>query len=1093
MLLERRVILPLSVVLTTVKSMSQIVWDAGQRDIIELPVSASGTVIGAPGSGKTQVVVERVAHLLGATGTDAALEADQVLVLTPSRASATRLRDRLGQRVGIATPGALARSIGSFAFQIVRADLALAGEAAPELLTGAEQDRILSQLIEGDILDRRISWPAHLGDTVRRSRDFRSEVRAFIDTAIELDLTRTELAGLAGGAWQPVAELLEDYGSVLSRLRTNAMGVAELQSAARRALSDREQLPGIDRLRAVLVDDAQELTLGGIALIEALQTRGVAVIAAGDPDFASGAFRGITPDLFGGLVRTLDKVHVLRGQHRANDEISWLVRRATQAIGAAGRVDHRVAPGAEPESWQHVQVVRAQAPGEEQDHIARSLRELHLIEGVPWGRMAVIAHDTRQLVTLEAELAARDVPTRASGVPRPLGSERTVRQILEIVRLGIAPFESRDVDERIEALRSPFGGFDGVALRRLRGGLRHAELAAGGTRPARDLLAEGFAHPVLFASLDTDEGRRAERFATTLQQLREMSATGATIHELLWHVWDRARLAGNRRLSDVWRRQATSQGPTAGETARSLDGLVALFDAAKRAIERNPEVTADHFIREILESDVPEDTLSAPEKEATVALMTPANALSTEFDVVVIAGLQDGVWPNTRLRGGLLGSWRLADAVRAYREGMPVPETGTLDRRRQALYDELRLFVRAISRARQRIIVTAVDDEGSSPSPLFTYLPPASEPAEGSEHPLTLRGLVGRYRRVLTTSESESERSEAAAQLRILAENRVPGADPSEWYGVRPATTLAPLRNLDETFVRVSPSRIDGFENCGLEWAISSLGGDTITSASAGLGTLLHAALERVPEGGIDAMRAVVDERWGELDFETAWIAEKERRRIDEYIERLDDYLGQVRAQGGRVLASEAPFRFAVSLDDGSIVAGDDAYAPGHAVIGGIIDRVEAYPRGSGEHPAARYPKKFEAMKTANEDAERVVVVDLKSGKSEERVSDAKVTDDAQLAAYQVAVEEGLIDGAAPDALAGARLVVVSKTLAKSKYRVAHQKTLLGDDRDEFLARVAEAARGMAASSFTAAVEDHCQGDRFAPICRIHTIGAVSA
>lgn len=1081
----------MSEVVTSVVVMSQISWDPEQRAVLELPVDASGTIIGAPGSGKTAALVERVARLIG--GENAPLESDQVLVLTPSRASATRLRDRLGQRVGVATPGALARSVGSFAFQIVRADLLLRGEQAPELLTGAEQDRILSQVIEGDIEAPQIAWPEHLGETVRRSKDFRSELRAFIDAAIELDVSRDELARLAGGAWQPLAELTREYGAVLNRMSTNAMGAAELASAARRALAEQQVLPGIDRIRVVFVDDAQELTLGGVALVEALRARGIAVLAAGDPDIASGAFRGITPDLFGSLVRALGDVHVLRAQHRSSAEIEWLVRRATQAIGAGGRVDHRQAPGAEPTEWRDVWVVTAGGPGEERDQIARSLRELHLIEGVPWGKMAVIAHDTRQLVALESELAARDVPTRASGVPRPLGSERTVRQILEIVRLGLTPAPERDVDRLIEALRTPFGGFDGVALRRLRGALRHAELSAAGTRHARELLAEGFAHPILFSSLDIDEGRRAERFATTLHQVHEMATHGATIHELLWHVWDRARLAGNRRLADVWRRQATSPGPTSGETARSLDGLVALFAAAKRAIERNPRAGADHFIREILDSDVPEDSLSAPEREATVALMTPANALSTEFDVVVIAGLQDGVWPNTRLRGGLLGSWRLGDAVRAHREGTPVPEAATLDRRRQALYDELRLFVRALSRARTRVIVTAVNDEGSAPSPLFGYLPPATEPDPGSEHPLTLRGLVGRYRRALTSSSDPALRAEAAAQLRVLAENGVAGADPSEWYGIRPASTLAPLRDLDETFVRVSPSRIDGFEECGLEWAISSLGGDTITSPSAGLGTLLHAALERVPEGGIDEMRRVVDERWGELDFETSWLAEKERRRIDEYIERLDTYLGQVRAQGGRVIASEAPFRFGVTLADASVVSGDEVYAPGNAVIGGIIDRVETYPTGAGEHPDARYPKKFAAMHAADESAGRVVVVDLKSGKSEERVADAKVTTDAQLSAYQLAVEQGLVEGAAPDALAGARLVVVSQTLAKSNYRVAHQQTLLGDDRDEFLARVAEAARGMAASSFTAAVEDHCRGDRFSTICRIHTIGAVSA
>src|SRR5690606_31893535 len=504
----------MSEVLTSGYVISEIWWDAEQRAVLELPVDASGTIIGAPGSGKTALLIERVARLIG--GEDAPLDADQVLVLTPSRASATRLRDRLGQRVDAATPGALARSVGSFAFQIVRADVLMRGEQPPELLTGAEQDRILSQVIEGDISDPHIEWPEHLGHTVRRSKAFRSELRVFIDAAIELDVSRDELAQLAGGAWQPIAELTREYGAVLGRLRTNAMGAAELASAARRALADQQALPGIEQIRVVLVDDAQELTFGGVALIEALRARGVAVLAAGDPDIASGAFRGITPDLFGALVRALENVHVLRAQHRSSDEISWLVRRTTQAIGAGGRIDHRQAPGPEPEAWNDVQVVRAQSAGEEHDHIARALRELHLIEGVPWGQMAVIAHDTRQLVALESELASRDVPTRASGVPRPLGSERTVRQILEIVRLALAPASERETDALVEALRTPFGGFDGVALRRLRGGLRHAELAAAGTRPARELLAEGFAFPVLFSSLDTDEGRRAERFATTL-------------------------------------------------------------------------------------------------------------------------------------------------------------------------------------------------------------------------------------------------------------------------------------------------------------------------------------------------------------------------------------------------------------------------------------------------------------------------------------------------------------------------------------------------------------------------------------------------
>ncbi|WP_110588844.1 ATP-dependent helicase [Microbacterium suaedae] len=1068
-------------------------WDPDQRAVLALAPDASGTVIGAPGSGKTSVLVERVARLL--SGQAPPYEADQVLLLTPSRASATRLRDRLGVRIDVATPGPLARSVGSFAFQIVRGEASELGEAAPELLTGAEQDRILAQIIEGDIADGRIVWPEHLGPTVRRSRDFRSELRGFLDTAIELDASRDELRSLAGGEWAPVADLLAEYAAVVQSLRTDARDAAELTVGAVRALRSGAELPGIARLRAVLVDDAQELTRGGVALVEALRARGVAVLAAGDPDIASGAFRGVTPDLFTGLAASLGPVHALGGQHRQSPQLIWLVRRMTQMIGASGRVEHRRAPGPDPDDMSDIVVVRAASPADEYDRIARELRELHLMRGVEWGEMAVVAHDTRQLVSLEAELAARDVPTRAAGVPRPLGSERAVRQIMEIVRLGLTPVAERDDDALVEALRSPFGGFTGVALRRLRAGLRHAELAAGGTRPARELLREGFAHPVFFGTLDTPEGRAAERFATTLQEVDRQAEGGATVHELLWLVWDRARGLDGHRLSETWRRIAMSTGPTAGETARALDGLVALFDAAKRSIERSPQDGPRRFLHEILDSDVPEDTLSSPDRGATVSLLTPANALSTEFDVVVVAGLQDGVWPNTRLRGGLLSSWRLAETVLTERRGGDdEAEHGLLDRRRQALHDELRLFVRALSRARERLVVTAVDDDGAVPSPLFAALPPAEPAGVGAEHPLTLRGLVARHRRTLTTSDDPEKRAEAAGQLRVLADNGVPGADPDEWYGVRSPSTDAPLRDLEREAVRVSPSQIEGFEECGLEWAIAALGGDTITSPSAGLGTLLHAALENVPEGGVDEMRRIIDARWGELDFETAWIRARERRRIDEYVVHLDDYLARTRAEGGRVVAAEAPFRYAVSLDDEQeIVTGDEIDGPHRALISGVIDRVEAYPRGAGEHAVAR-GRGFEAMHAADDTAgERVVVADLKSGKGEKRVSDDKVADDAQLAAYQLAVEGGLIEGAPPGAIAGARLVVVSKSLKTSSYRVAHQHVLAGEARAAFLRRVVEAAQGMSASSFQASVESHCRGGMFAPVCRVHTIGAVSA
>lgn len=1060
-----------------------------------LPAEASGTVVGAPGTGKTAVLVERVARLL-----DGGVAADELVVLTPTRGSATRLRDELGVRVQVATPGPLARSVGSFAFQVVRAEAVRRGDEPPKLLTGADQDRIVADILAGDEQDEADGmplWPDHLGAPVRASTGFRSELRAFLSELTELGVGPTELASLDVPAWTSVARFLRDYRNVLDGMRSPHREVAELYGEAAVALRDGTVIAGLERLRVVLIDDAQELTRGGIAVVEALRARGVAVLAFGDPDIGSGAFRGVTPELFLRLSTSLGDRHVLDGEHRAAPALTRLTRSVTQAIGAAGVVAHRRAPGPETEPDGVIETLLASSPYEEVDRIAWTLRDWHLLGGTPWSRMAVIAHDTRQLTMLEAELAAREVPTRAAGVQRPLGSESVVHDIVEIVRLGLDDHDARDPESLIEALRSPFGGLDGIGLRRLRAHMRHGELAEGGNRPARELLHEALGEPAAFDLIDTPEARTGRRLAETLRMVHAEGARGATIHELLWLVWDRARTGDGQRLESAWLQLAQGDGPVAAEVGRALDGLVALFAAAKRSVERSPEEGPLPFIREILESDVPEDTLSSPDRAGAVTLLTPANALGAEFDAVVIAGVQEGVWPNVRLRGGLLESWRLAETIAARRAGrLEVEHLGALDRRRAAMHDELRLFVRAVSRARTRLLVTAVDDDTTGPSALFSFLPDPSGDDVRSEHPLTLRGLVARHRRTLTSSDDERERAEAAGQLTMLAAADVPGADPGDWYGVRAPSTTEPLRDLDAGPARVSPSRMEAFEECGLGWAIDSLGGNTVTAPSAGIGTILHAALERFPDGDLEGLRSVVEERWPELDFETPWIAVKERARAELYVDRLHAYLREVHGDGGAHVASEAQFTFAVETVTDADVAprvyvGDELDGPRRAIVRGVIDRVETYPPGSGEHAPAR-SRGWTAMAGSGDAAEHVVVVDLKSGRYE-KPGDNDVRAHAQLAAYQVAVQEGLIDGAPAHGLAGARLVIVSQTLAKSQYRVAHQHRLADEPRTEFLRRVAEAARGMSASSFTAQVDAHCTEGMFVKPCRIHTIPSVSA
>jgi len=1021
--------------------------DDAQRRVVELPADASGVVVGAAGSGKSAVILARVAALIRE-----GIPPEELLVLTPTRPAATALRDDLALAVGVATAGPLAKSVAALAFQVVRSARVSEDAEPPQLLTGPDEDAIIQDLLAGDAEDEAHTpsrWPAWLPAGVRATRGFRAEVRAFLAEMTTLGVDPSSLGSRAERegveVWASMASFAREYHDVRARMRgahRDAAGLVREAVALLRDLPEgARELGPLAALRVVLVDDAQELTRGGVELLEALRARGVAVLAFGDPDVGSGAFRGASPENFARLAAA-GAVHVLSGAHRGTTTQRDLLAEVTSRIGAGGVVAHRRRPsGAEADGSVRVHTLRS--AGEEFDTIARFLRERHVHDGVPWAQCAVIAHDARQVAALEDELAAREVPTGATGPTRTLASSAAVRDLLRMVELASEDARHWGAEAVVEALRG--AGMDTVELRRLRTALRHAALRREepDDSPARELLLSAMRHPLEFELLDTREGRRAARVAQTLETLRAQLDEGATAHELLWTVWERS---GRER---AWHEASRGHGPLAEQAGRDLDAVVALFQAAKRHGEREDGTSALAFIRGVLDSDVAEDRLSAPVPHDAVRVMTPAGALGAEFDTVVVAGVQDGVWPNLRVRGSLLETWRLGlgDGV----------DPATVDRRRAVLHDELRLFARAVSRARQRVVVTAVDDDDTGPSVLFELLPPALPAPRSAEHPLSLRGLVAQHRRTLTADRvGASARQDAAAQLALLAAAGVAGAAPEEWYGIAPVTTATPLYDLDAEQARVSPSKLESIDECQLNWVIGDLGGDA-GSVTAGLGTLIHAALEHADGADEDDLWRAVEERWGDLEFEAAWIERAERVRARDLIARLGRYLRDGEAAGTRLLSAEPHFELEIPVEGAALPA----------VISGTVDRVERTAQGS------------------------VVIVDLKTGRSQ-ATGAAAAAGNPQLSAYQLAQERGAIPAAAGLPPGGAKLLVLRQTRS-APYATPAQEPFDDETRGAFLSRIQQAVRVMGGHEFLAPYEAHCRDDHTHGLCRIHTVGAVSS
>ncbi len=1062
------------------RTFSPVALDESQRAVVEMPTTASASVLGAPGTGKTATLIELVAARV-ASGS---MTADQVLVLTPQRHAANRLRIALAERLAVPTNGPLARTPMSLAFSLAVEGAFARGVEPPSMLTGSEQDAILAALLE--LETPGVVWPDSLGYDVRQTRTFRSELRDLLARCVGNAWSADDLARHGrerdDAAWVAVAAFWQhEYEPALADLRQDHFDAATLLAQGAVALADPRVLA---HTRLVVIDDAHELTRGAHALVRAFIARQVPVVLFGDPDVAATTFRGADPSIVGGFAQVAPHAleFVLDTSYRQAGPAAELVRRITERVGTAQAGRQRAARAAAEVNHTALEIIERPSGVAELIAVARRLRECHVYDEVPFARMAVVLRSGSQVAEVARILALNEVPTRTLVSDRSLRDHAIVRDLLRVVEVGLGrrtldSGATADAHTAVDILLSPLCALSIVDVRRLRVALRHDELALGANRTGAQLLPLALAGQVPVAHLSMRSARVVASFATLLAELR--AATDATIEELLWKVWTWSA------LEKRWGGEASGTGVIADEANRNLDAVLALFTAAKRAVERDPQRAPGEFIASVLGSDVPEDTLASQASSDAVLVCTPAAAIGAEFDVVSVASLQEGRWPNLRPRGSLFHGQNL-DGVAA---GLSATDLENIDERKQVLDDELRMFALAASRARRLVVLSAASGHDEAPSPVMRVAQAIEGVTVDATHnidayPLSLRGMVGHLRRQLTqdlrTHQSVSETAhETARALAELARHEVPGADPVDWYGLIDPSTLRPLAELDEgEKVSVSPSRLDSWEKNQFGWFLDGTVGWQGSTAT-GVGTLVHEIFEqsvRSPELSIDPhdMWTRIKPRWAELAIEPAWESEREKKRVRKMLDALSDYIAEFRASGREVIGVETHFSLAV----------------GRGKLTGTVDRFEQHPDGS------------------------VTVVDLKTSKNP--ISKDEAQANIQLACYQFAlVNDAFIDADQVDASviperlpsAGATLLYLNKDSGDTfTYQTREQAPIealgesVGKDGQPITvegvrALIEGAVEGMAGSVFTAIVYTREEIGEFDSgwSKRIHVVQAVSA
>lgn len=1017
-------------------------------------------VLGAPGTGKTFTAIEIVVDRVCRDG----VAPDQCLVLTASRTAAADLRDRITTRIGGTTTEPLARTHQALGFGILRQGAALRGGPSPRLLSGPEQDVILRELLAGHASGegKAPDWPDHVHAALA-TRGFRTELRDLLMRAVERGLEADDLVTLGFQHDQPVwvaaAQVLAEYDEVTAFSRPGSYDPAWILGAAADLLEEdpeaRERLAS--SLRLIVVDDAQELTSAAARLLEVIHAPHIDLVLIGDPDAAVQTFRGADPRILGAdHSRFGDGPTItLATSYRQPQALREVTHRVTRRIGALGGGAHRELEKVAEGGRADVRLLRGTS--QEAALIAAELRQAHLLDRMPWSDMAVVVRGQGRTSTLRRVLVAAGVPVAVPSTEVPVRDEVAVRPLLALldVVLNVAMGQSDPIDTQtaVDAVLSPIGGSDAVGLRRLRRALRRDELDSGGGRTSDELLSEGLVSPNTLGMLGSEGAparRVAKAIAAGVSAARTIDgedgprwAPGVTAESVLWAMWDATG------LGESWRRVALGGGLSGARADRHLDAVVALFDAAAKYVDRLPQMGPRGFLEHLRGQDVAGDTLVArAPSDDTVSLLTPAGAAGRQWRFVVVAGVQEGVWPDLRLRGSLLGSERLVDVITGRGQSLRAAQAAVR-------YDETRLFMVAVSRASERLLVTAVRSDDEQPSVYLDIVDPPEESDDGDElrpfsevpRPMTLAGLVAELRREVVVGATLSDRHTAARQLARLAAARVVGADPSSWWALTPLSDDRPLR-AEGVSVAVSPSRIESFSDCNLRWLLSACGGDGPSVGAANIGTLIHDIAAELGDVDEATMRAEVEVRWGRLGLPEGWLSRRQRSEAQAMVARLARYFEESAAGGWERIGVELDMQ--VEL--------------GRALLRGRVDRLERHSDGG------------------------LRVVDLKTGSA--KPSKGDLMRNAQLGAYQAAVEHGAF-AEHGTVSAGAALLQVGKAAGVGTTLQEQAPLSADDDPGWAQTLVTDTAEGMAGSDFVATIGPACTFCAVRSSCPVQPEGRV--
>jgi DNA helicase-2/ATP-dependent DNA helicase PcrA len=568
-------------------------------------------VLAGAGSGKTRVIVHRIAHLVRVRG----VSPWHVLAVTFTNKAAGEMKERLEALLGPEASELWVQTFHAFGARFLRREAARAG--LPSSFAIYDDDDQL-RLVKRTMAEMGLEDGSPIS-----ARDVLSRIDRWKNAALRPADVRTGELDLAGEA---ARDVYARYQAALAR--AGAVDFGDLLLLPVRLLEEDERLRAAwsGRFRHLLVDEFQDTNPVQYRLLKLLAGAARNVCVVGDDDQAIYRWRGadvrnileFDRDFEGAKVVKLERNY--RSTRSILDAAHAVISRATR------RREKRL--WTEAGAGEPLALIVGQDEHDEAERLARAIAA-ERARGTRGDEIAVLYRTNAQSRAIEAALRERRVPyviVRGTS----FYDRAEVKDAAAWLRIALNPGSDLDL-ERV--VNRPPRGIGEKTVERLR-----AHAAATGKT-----LFEAAGDRESVPELKTAARRAlAELHGVVASLAADLPAleAGPAVQEAL-------------KRSGLLARLGEEKTDEAADRAENLMELVAAareFDEsiAGEPPPRDPEEVRPPPLARFLERIALLGEADAETPEGRVALMTLHAAKGLEFDAVFLAGLEDGTLPHER-------------------------------------------------------------------------------------------------------------------------------------------------------------------------------------------------------------------------------------------------------------------------------------------------------------------------------------------------------------------------------------------------------------------------------------------------------------